>query len=68
MAQALIAGDESRAERGDHRAVVEHRPVEHLERGAGRVLEGDRLFDPARVGLVGGQLLERHSGAVEGSS
>ena len=59
MAQALIAGDEFRAERGDDRAVVEHRTVEHLERGAGRVLEGDHLLDPARLGLVGGQLLER---------
>ncbi len=53
MAQTLIAGDELRAERGHHRAVVEHRAVEHLERGAGRVLERDDLFDAAGVGVIG---------------
>ena len=67
MAQPLTAGDEFRAERGDHRAVVQHRPVEHLQCGTGGVLERDRLLDPARVYLVGGQLLERHSGPVKGS-
>ena len=66
MAQPLIAGDECRAERGDHRAVVEHRTVEHLDGGAGRILERDHLLHPAGLGLVDGQLLERHAGAVEG--
>ncbi len=31
-----------------------------------RVFEGDYLFDPPRFGLIGRQLLERHSGAVKG--
>ena len=52
MPQPLVAGDEPRAERRDDRAVVEHRAVEHLERGAGRVVEGDDLLDPAGVGLL----------------
>ena len=65
MAHALVAGDEFRAERGDDRAVVKHRTVKHLECGAGRILEGDHLFYPAGLGLVGGQLLERHAGTVE---
>jgi hypothetical protein len=65
MAHSLIAGDEFRAERGDDRAVVKHRTVKHLECGAGRVLEGDYLFHPADLGLIGGQLLERHPGTVE---
>ena len=46
VAETLCAGDELGAERGDHRAVVEHRAVEDLERRAGRVLEGDDLLDP----------------------
>ncbi len=46
--------------------MVKHRTVEHLERGAGRVLEGDHLFYPTSLGVVGGQLLEGHPGAVQG--
>jgi hypothetical protein len=45
--------------------VVEHGTVEDLEGGAGRVLERDHLFYPAGLGVIGGQLLERYSGAVE---
>ncbi len=52
VAQALIARDEPGAERGDHRAVVEHRAVEDLRRGAGRIVERDHLFDAAGVGLL----------------
>ena len=37
MAETLFAGDEPGAERVYDRAVVEHRTVEHLERGARRV-------------------------------
>ena len=48
------------------RAVVKHRTMEHLQRGAGRVLERDHLLYPASLGVVVGQLFERHPGAVQG--
>lgn len=40
--------------------------MEHLQRGAGRILEGDHLFDAAGVGLLDGQFLETDTGAVQG--
>ncbi|CQD10043.1 hypothetical protein BN970_01962 [Mycolicibacterium conceptionense] len=52
MPEPLIAGDELGSVRRDHRRVVEDRAVEHLQRGAGRILERDDFFHPARVGLL----------------
>ena len=46
--------------------MVEYRTVKHLEGGAGRILEGDHLFHTTGLGLVGGELFERHAGTVEG--
>ena len=65
MAQSLISGDEPRPERGDHRGVVEHRAVDHLDGGAGRILEGADLLDATDVGILRRESFERHPGAVQ---
>ncbi len=51
MPQSLCAGDEPGAKGCYDGAVVEDGAVEHLDRGARRVAEGDRLFDAPGVGL-----------------
>ena len=65
VAEPLVARDEPRAERGDHRTVVEHRAVENLQRRIRRIGEGDHFLDPALVGLGRGQLLEHDTGGVQ---
>ena len=66
VSETLSTGDEPGSERRHDRAVVEHRPVEHLDRVARGVVEGDDLLDAARVGLGEREFLERHAGIVEG--
>ncbi len=63
MAQTLITGDKARPERGDDGAVVEHRPVEHLECRTRRIFERDGFIDAPLVSLVQRQLFEGHIGA-----
>jgi hypothetical protein len=47
--------------RGEHRAVVQNRTVEHLEARAARILEADHLFDPPLVGFLHRQCLHNRS-------